>query len=56
VFNAFVQSPWETIGNNPGSVAAVLVTGLLVVAVVALGARAANEAPNDRKHPPRKWE
>lgn len=58
VFNAFVQSPRETVGNNPGSVAlfvaAVLVTGLLVVAVVALGARAANEAPNDRKHPPRK--
>jgi choline-glycine betaine transporter len=58
VFNALVQSPWEAVGNNPGSVALLVVTllviGLLVVAVVALGTRAAEGTPAERKHPPRK--
>lgn len=58
VFNAFVRSPVVTVRDNPRSVAlfvaALLVTGLLVVAVVALGARAANQAQHDREHPPRK--
>lgn len=57
VFSAFVRSPVVTVRTHPRSVAlfvaALLVIGLLVVAVVALGARAANRAP-DRKHPPRK--
>jgi len=58
VFSAFVRAPVVTVRNNPRSaalfVAALLVTGLLVVAVVVLGARAANEGQHDRNHPPRK--